>query len=954
MDNNDFNEDAFFTDDNIADLNDDSMQQINEAAIQEQIGQLGPSAVGIDALHGVPLPVSPQVVERILHLHHTGCSTRLSWSRQGHIASISDDGTSIDLQCLIFDRRKRTWLLNEKRSEHVGLGQLATLAWSPMATDLAVVDTQGRLSILRPVGTAANRLIEVRAGAQDQVQDLGQAIGLHWLSQDRAERPKQVVQYTSKQEDGGKWVHNLVKALPLQPLYQRAVIVVDRKGTMAWIYEKLDGSFAKVTTQLSTDNDIYTHAAFAPTTEGKLLVVLHAYTGRLVAYWVSIDFTAARQDASVSPSVKVELACNQLPLVSPVDNQMYDPDLQQLTHLGIISTSEVEKSMRLPPTVYGIYTNTSKNLDTSQNGHWSTSTIRRWTISPAEQSLHPMFDKLPAKAKSNHSSFSAAVQALANKEEQTITNAILLENSHGLYISTQDGRSDLLAIEDLSSLSFPSGDNNISSLVQCGFAFPLTPLPTTISLSPNHCAIAAFSPNNDTLEILNTTYQPTTQSLDHTNPSPSDDAANAVIVLSFARSCWTNSNIDDLLSTILSTLPPSMSETLITSLYQTLFRETEFMHEKNSNSELEKVVQKPVLTKVFSFHYGVAFLSLKQPQQPPTTTTSPPTPNIPLAAQWVWIASNLRFVAQLLYISIREVQQPDSTPSTELVDMVCGNIKWTLDLVRYMALYIFEVSDRQTNPSFFNPLPPGTPPIDGSQGLVSLLLNCHWSRQFFIAIVRAMRVLCKLPEPRSAQQTEIIRTIMQWSSGKGLNLIAVEALLDPRWSGWADQELENDMAKISARQVRMMATGVVEGGYRGTVERVLGKLFNVKGGMREKGAVDRLKLGAERVELGWVLLDDGWDGSERGKGRRVFDVHKKKVITKGVREVVGVGGGGVGVGVGEEGREMIKRCVRCGRHNEDVNGTGKEFPRHVAGLMMRCVCDGPWIVEPWENAVKGG
>ena len=152
----------------------------------------------------------------------------------------------------------------------------------------------------------------------------------------------------------------------------------------------------------------------------------------------------------------------------------------------------------------------------------------------------------------------------------------------------------------------------------------------------------------------------------------------------------------------------------------------------------------------------------------------------------------------------------------------------------------------------------------------------------------------------------------------------------------------------------MMASGVVEGGFQGTVKRVLQKLFNVKGGMREKGAVDRVKLWTEKVDLAWVLLDDQWSGlhtqdggkagGEGGRARkppRVFDVHKKKIITKGVKET----------GAGKQDVEMIKRCARCGRHNEDVNGMGKEFPRHVAGLMMRCVCDGPWVVEPFATTM---
>lgn len=921
MENGEFNGDPFFNEEPLR-INDDSLQQM---------GQLDTAGVNIVGLNGASLSTNALVADRVFELHHGGCSNRLSWSRQGHIVSISSDGTSIDLHCLVFDRRARTWGLGAKRNHHVGLGELASLAWSPMATDLAVVDIKGRVSILRPIGSAANRLSEVRAGTLDEVQDQGQAIGLAWLSQERANSPKQVVQFTSKQINTGKWAHNLVKSNPMHPLYQRAVVVVDRKGTFSLIYERADGAFSKTSASLGSQKS-FTHAAFSPTLEGRLLVAVHADDGTISAYHVSIDFNPIKQDLNTPPGLSVELAAGKLPLLShpTIHNQLHDPDSQLLTHLGIIPTSEIEKTTHSPPTVFGVYANINRNLGPADNGFFTSGTIRRWSLQKVEQTLHPIFNELPSKGNRNPAGFTTSVQQLPEKEDQALVNATLLENDQGMSVTMIDGRIDLLSIEDLSSQAFAATNDITSSLVQSGFSFPIVANPSMVTLSSNICSAVSLSVDS-VLSLTTANYHiPSMGNTEGLDPnSPNADAAAAVVVLSFARSCWTNCNLDDLLNMVLHTFPATMATPLIISLYQTLFREGEFMHEKLPGSEVEKVVQKPVLTKVFSFHYGVSFLSIKD--------AAPNTP-MPLSAQWVWIVSNLRFVAQLLFICIKAVQNPASEPSAELVEMVCGNIKWLLDLLRYIVWTIFEVSDREANPRFFQGLGEGDIG-DGSQGLVALLLNCHWSRQFFVHIVRALKLLCKLPEPRSNQQTEIIRTIMQWSQGKGLSLIAVEALLDPRWSGWADNEMAGDSARISARQVRMMATGVVEDAFQGTVKRMLAKLLNVKGGMRDKGAVDRLKMWSHRVDLGWVLLDDEWDGPKAKGVRRVFDVHKKKVIKQGRKEV----------GSAQSEGEMIKRCVRCGRHNEDVNGVGKEYPRQVAGLMMRCVCDGPWIVEPWEQ-----
>ena len=160
----DFNADPFF--------NDGSLQQID-------------ASVGIDALNAVPLPSSPVVIERLLNLQACGCLNRVAWSRAGQLARIADDGASIDFHCLVFDTKLHSWKLGPKHTETVGLGELSSLVWSPAGSDLAAVDYRGRLSILRPQSTASNRFVQVRSGLVDEPDDLGQVVGLCWLSQDR-------------------------------------------------------------------------------------------------------------------------------------------------------------------------------------------------------------------------------------------------------------------------------------------------------------------------------------------------------------------------------------------------------------------------------------------------------------------------------------------------------------------------------------------------------------------------------------------------------------------------------------------------------------------------------------------------------------------------------------------------------------------------------------------------
>lgn len=162
--NHDFSNDPFF-----------ALQQID-------------ASVGIDGLNSVPLPSSPFVVERVLNLQSCGCLNRVAWSRGGHIARVAEDGTSVDFHHLTFNIECLTWKLSPRRTEAVGLGELASLAWSPSGSDLAVVDYSGRLSMFRPSATSSNRFTQVRSGLLDTPDGLGQAVGLYWLSQDSPDR----------------------------------------------------------------------------------------------------------------------------------------------------------------------------------------------------------------------------------------------------------------------------------------------------------------------------------------------------------------------------------------------------------------------------------------------------------------------------------------------------------------------------------------------------------------------------------------------------------------------------------------------------------------------------------------------------------------------------------------------------------------------------------------------
>jgi len=721
--------------------------------------------------------------------------------------------------------------------------------------------------------------------------------------------------------------------------------MVHRKGNLTLCYLRGDGQYSRITKELSTNADLlFTHAAFSPTVENKLLVILHSYSATLSVYLVQIDWTEVRQSLEGLPNLTVEVVAHgisSLPTHSPINGDVYDPDSWSLTHLEVIPTSDVEKAVQLPPTIVAVLTGVNRSVSVADSGHLVSTLIRRWTVKAVEQKLHPRFDDLPSKPVHPVESTSVSIvqRQMDREEQQVITSTHLIDAGQTIVITTQDGRTEFLSSDDLSPLSYRAAPDEVSSMTQSGFAFPPTATILWPSFSPNACVRADMGPDGQ-LQFTNMEYQQSHHGQTQRSLDPNLDAAIASLDLTFARACWSSSTIDDIVSCVLHTMSDEHVSHAIAAMYHTLFRDTEFANERAQGSEIERVLSKHVLSKVMSFHAG---LSCTSPSLAGTKViSSVQSHGWTLSGQWAWLANNLRHTATLLYMSLRYIQTPNAVNSPDFIDMLCQHISWGLSVIRYIVSTIFDVGDRQTNPAFFPDLPAGARlgdyEGDGSQGLVALLLNVHWSRIFLFAITRAVGTYAKLPEPKTRHQAQLLRTILQHTDEKGLNFQAIESMLDCRWAGAGD--VEGNIGATAARQIEMMATGNVPESYQGTVKRLLTKLFNVNGGLRERTFVDRLKLLAHPVDEEYLFLNTNVRGKgDDGTTRKIYDIHRRRLILKGARENHGTG------------EEMIRRCVRCGSYSEDVNGPSREWPRQVAALLSKCVCDGFWILEPWDPNV---
>lgn len=110
----------------------------------------------------------------------------IAWSKWGSIASITSNGTALELRNLRCHPSDGSWALSEPTATpaftHIqDGGPLKHLSWSPTGSELAVADSAGRITILGLFSTL-NKPTLHRSSQNDPADDLHRLVGSHWLN----------------------------------------------------------------------------------------------------------------------------------------------------------------------------------------------------------------------------------------------------------------------------------------------------------------------------------------------------------------------------------------------------------------------------------------------------------------------------------------------------------------------------------------------------------------------------------------------------------------------------------------------------------------------------------------------------------------------------------------------------------------------------------------------------
>lgn len=110
----------------------------------------------------------------------------VAWSKWGSIATIASNGTDLELRNLRCHPGNGTWALSDPTITSSTIpapegGPLRHLSWSPTGSELAIIDSVGRITIMGLFSTLNKSSLQ-RPSQLDPVDDLHRVVGSFWLN----------------------------------------------------------------------------------------------------------------------------------------------------------------------------------------------------------------------------------------------------------------------------------------------------------------------------------------------------------------------------------------------------------------------------------------------------------------------------------------------------------------------------------------------------------------------------------------------------------------------------------------------------------------------------------------------------------------------------------------------------------------------------------------------------
>jgi mediator of RNA polymerase II transcription subunit 16, fungi type len=644
------------------------------------------------------------------------------------------------------------------------------------------------------------------------------------------------------------------------------------------------------------------------------LIAVQNSDRQLLVYLSTIDLPDLKQDPqmSSSPRISIENIRASVPYRIPKDSSdrndeamLFDASSHVMSHLKIVPTSDIEKGLQLPPTILAFFTPVITPMGVANDGQLGMSTVRRWHVLSAERKLHAKFESMPSKPNSSTLGRKIDLHRLEDVHlDQLVTTVQKVDGGAHLALGGADGSLALYDPNSLTPLYMANDSTEVTNLAQIGFVFPSYSRGLSLAVSPNACVAASLA-NDGKTQLTHVEY-PSGLTYDPAD-STIVEAAIAAIILSFARSSYSQVSLNDIMLLVTQQLDRIHYPQLIQSTFKYLFYDKDFISGLEPSN-----ASKPMIARVLSL--GASLGHNPAPEQRSQ------------ASMLSWLSLNIRYSALAFLRILQSVNQNGGVEwkDPEVCEIACNNIRWTVDLCKFLVDDLFEMADHNNNgpPPSPEKASHGSTTDDDPHIITKLMLVSIWPRSFLKMIARILRGIVRASQdPKTPLSPDALPAFSRMAAlieASPLKMESLEQLLS------GVEKMTNQFYHIAGMSDRdkadaerfMLAHGQIPDVLLEVVPRILQDVLPMT-----RGRMDRLALYME--DYSWLGIRE----DARTKAFRrdfVVDVHRKRVLRR-------------------KGLDRFRRCVRCGSVSADLVSM-RHWPQYLQTQILRCICEDVFAV----------
>ncbi|KAK1837279.1 mediator of RNA polymerase II transcription subunit 16 [Podospora conica] len=926
-----------------------------------------------------PPPPSRALQQRISDLRTRGAAHSIAWSKQGTIASVSKDGSSLELRFLRCHPETGQWELGPPTScsqlpPPPGGAPIVNIAWAATSNnELAVIDAAGRIAILS-VTISLNRAYPSRRWDADH-DDIHPIVGCYWLPLPAtpANRPylfshgPAVWNQTEYKFETSAVAHSA----PYHPNPGKsALFCVTANGFLKLLYVQNNNRMEETSLELESvacSDDMITHASIC-SDKNLLIIVIATASKQLKVLKVATQWSPPQPGDKQAPPGSVTLSPSLMekhlaistwyqpfPSATPLD-----PLMTQLSHIEMLpSFHRGSSTPDAPPLVLTVRSFLPAYGSLYNQGYQSI--IDRWELVAEPQALHPAFAQLSQKT--GQTSQLPPSTGLKKLEPIVVPKIVIsihiMQLGRVLCFAFSDGTfqyRDRLTMDEIYHVQDLS---RITSPLQVGFHFePETP-----------CLEVAFSPNNCSFVQINENWtarwnkmQYTAEPMVKAEEGNQHDAILAALSVSLSAGFHYQTNFDDVLAIA---RPFADRQEFVYKWLRSVSNMVKVLVDYSEETYHDQLVRNHPLAFCLSIMNHLGFHGESKPRA--------------FYGKFAMLTLNLRNVVLLITIAnnapgtLKEKLNPLDDP--DVVTALAGCANWAVTLISWLAGCLLDLQDDATFRAILAD-PKRFAELAGhmhTRGNVALhLLLCSSTRGFLSAVCRRLAILedmchkaVKYFEGRSAAATnttgtadrrpdlyyayvKMMRAIssglvkfqdfnkLLTALGEGVRVTYREALgavVAQQQQGQQQQEQFVKKAQAHA-ELDMLLGGNPPSSFREMLDRFFA--VNVRafgeGCDRAKlyfGNYDILEITDEHLAAG--------KGGAGGKAPVRVDVFTRTPVKPAVPKK--------GTGA-DQAVVQWRRCVRCASVMEDKatgRGWGPGFV-FVLAQQRRCSCMGNWAI----------